>query len=65
MWIKAATLSFLLADNFKAICFVWQNVRSTAEKEKDREQKLENGGTTALSVNDMKTDGGTEGVTFE
>lgn len=25
--IKAATQSFLLADNIKAICFVWRNVR--------------------------------------
>lgn len=35
--IKAVTRSFLLADNIKAICFVWWNVRSTGEGE----QKLE------------------------
>jgi len=39
-----------LADNIKAICFVWRNVRSTEEGE----QKLENTCTTAMSMNGMK-----------
>lgn len=48
--IKAVTRSFLLADNIKAICFVWWNVRSTGEGE----QKLENARATVMSVNGMK-----------